>query len=361
MKKRTFYELRTIRSKTMALSKLAGGAIVLFYLVTEGLPVDRKISFWIWFVLLVTVIMTVDFLLGKLISKPLDRINDTAGQMARLDFTAHCDIRTRDEFGELSGSLNTMFSNLQNALDKLEKANARLEKDVEQEKMLLEQRKELTDSLSHEMKTPLGLIRAYAEGLNEEADPGKRQQYIDSILNATERMDHIIVSLLDLSALESGASKLTEERFEFIELVETITGRLILDTPDPAYRFQYGLPNEKIHVTADRQRIEQVLSNLIGNAKKYVLRGGVIRLTVSLDGDILLFSIYNDCASMTEEEIGKIWQKFYRCPDNKHEGSGLGLAIAAQILSMYQADYGARNVDKGVEFFFRFPVLIQNI
>ena len=186
MKRRKFYDFGTIRSKTMVLSKLAGGAIVLFYLVTEELPVGRELSFWIWFVLLVAVVMTVDYLLGKLISKPLGRINDTAGQMARLDHTAHCDVNTKDEFGELSRSLNTMFSNLQNALQKLEEANARLENDVEQERILLEQRKELTDSLSHEMKTPLGLIRAYAEGLNEETDPEKRQRYIDSILNATE-------------------------------------------------------------------------------------------------------------------------------------------------------------------------------
>lgn len=171
-------------------------------------------------------------------------------------------------------------------------------------------------------------------------------------------MDHIIVSLLDLSALESGASKLTEERFEFIELVETAAGRLILDAPESDYRFYYELPDEKVFVTADRQRMEQVLTNLIENAKKYVRRGGEIRLAVSLDRDELRFSVYNDCASMNDQDISKIWRKFYRCPDNKCEGSGLGLAIVDWILSKYQADYGVRNVDQGVEFFFRFPILL---
>ena len=358
MKKRTFYNLRTIRSKTMVLSKLAGGAIVLFYLITEELPVDRKLGFLIWFVLLVAVIMTVDFLLGRLISRPLGRINDTAGQMAGLDFSAHCDVRTRDEFGELSKSLNTMFSNLQNALYKLEGANARLEKDVENERRLLEQRKELTDSLSHEMKTPLGLIRAYAEGLSEETDPEKRQHYIASILNATERMDHMIVSLLDLSALESGAAKLNMERFEFIELVETAAGRLLLSTPKTDYHFRYVLPEEKVYVLADRQRMEQVLNNLIGNAKKYVQKEGEIRLTVSLEKGYLRFAVYNDCMPLNEQELEKIWDKFYRSPDNKHRGSGLGLAITAQILSMHQVEYGVSNVGEGVEFFFRFPILL---
>ena len=80
MKRGRFYDLGTVRSKTMALSKMSGGAIVLFYLITEEMPVNRDIGFWIWFVLLVGVIMAVDVLLGKLISAPLGRINETARQ-----------------------------------------------------------------------------------------------------------------------------------------------------------------------------------------------------------------------------------------------------------------------------------------
>ena len=123
-------------------------------------------------------------------------------------------------------------------------------------------------------------------------------------------------------------------------------------------RDYYELPDEKVFVTADRQRMEQGLTNLIENAKKYVRRGGEIRLAVNLDRDELRFSVYNDCASMNDQDISKIWRKFYRCPDNKCEGSGLGLAIVDWILSKYQADYGVRNVDQGVEFFFRFPILL---
>ena len=356
MKKRALYDLGTIRSKTMALSKLAGGVIVAFYLVMEKLPINEDISFWIWFGLLVAVIMTVDFLLGKMISRPLGRINAAARQMAELDFSAYCDIDTRDEFGELSQSLNTMFSNLQDALHRLEEANACLEKDVEYERILLEQRKELADSLSHEMKTPLGLIRAYTEGLEDEPEPEKRQRYIHSILRATERMDQMLVSLLDLSALESGAAILSEERFEFVELVETVAGRLLFDVPEADYGFSYELPDEKVYVSADRQRIEQVLDNLIGNAKKYVQTGGEIRLSVNCEKDYLHFAVFNQCAPLKEEEIARIWDKFYRSPAQKCKGSGLGLAIAAQILSMYHVDYGARNVAGGIEFFFYFLI-----
>ena len=90
--------------------------------------------------------------------------------MASLDFTARCRIDSNDEFGRLSQSLNTMSANLQDALQKLEHANTQLEKEVRRERLLQVQRKELTDNLSHQMKTPLGLIRAYTEGLKDEVD-----------------------------------------------------------------------------------------------------------------------------------------------------------------------------------------------
>ena len=365
MKRGRFYDLGTVRSKTMALSKMAGGAIVLFYLITEEMPVNRDIGFWIWFVLLVGVIMAVDVLLGKLISAPLGRINETARQMAELDFSAHCDVDTGDEFGELSQSLNRMFSNLHSALNQLEAANTRLEKDVEQERILLAQRKELADSLSHEMKTPLSLIRAYAEGISEETEDKKKKRYVKGILDAAGRMDDMLAALLDLSALEAGAVKLTEERFDFVELGETVAGRLLLDAPETDDFFgagglrpiRYELPDERVFVRADRQRMEQALNNLIGNAKKYVQAGGDIRLSVCCEKEFVHFAVFNQCLPLKDEELARIWDKFYRSPDNKSKGSGLGLAITAQILSMYHVDYGVQNVGGGVEFFFCFPMV----
>lgn len=101
----------------LLLSKLAGGIIVFFYVFTSELPTNRSIAFIIWFGLLVAVIIGVDAMLGRFISKPLDEINRTARQMAKLDFSAHCNIHAEDEFGELSQNLNTMFSNLGEALE----------------------------------------------------------------------------------------------------------------------------------------------------------------------------------------------------------------------------------------------------
>ena len=355
-KKKMPMGLNTVRKKVLMLSKLAGVVIVVFYLATSGLS-DKSAAFWIWFLLMAAAILGVDFLLGRMISEPLSEINDRAGQMAQLDFSARCDVHTGDEFENLSNNLNTMSENLQEALQNLETANKQLEKDVEKEKLLLAQRKELVDSLSHEMKTPLGLIRAYTEGLKEETDEEKKDQYVDAILSATERMDHMIVSLLDLSALEAGLAKVSEERFDFVELVETVAGRLLLDTPGSDYDLVYELPEEKVFVCADKQRLEQVLSNLIENAKKHVIPCGEIRLEVKCEETYLDFSVYNQGETIPDEEIPKIWEKFYRTKNSRQKGSGLGLAIVSQVLSIYQVPYGAVNREQGVEFYFHFPTI----
>lgn len=351
--------LNTVRKKVFLLSKLTGGIIILFYVFTSELPTNRSISFVIWLLLLIVVVTGVDIMLGHFISKPLNEINNIAGQMAELDFSAHCNIYSNDEFGELSQNLNTMFSNLKETFEKLETANMQLEKDIAQEHLLLTQRKELIDSLSHEMKTPLGIIRAYVEGLKEETDEQKKQQYMNVILAATDRINTMIVSLLDLSALEAGATKLVEERFDFIELVETVAGRLLIDTPNADYQFTYELPDEKTFIFADKYRIEQVLNNLILNAKNHTCNGDKIHISVSHFKNKLRFSIFNQGVPIPMQDIPKIWTKFYRgeSTQGKAAGSGLGLSIVAQILSIYHTDYGVQNLMDGVEFYFDFPII----
>ena len=159
-----WFRPNTVRKKVLLLSKLAGGMICLFYVFTSELQTSRSITFVIWLALLAAVIIGVDVMLGRFISKPLSEINHAAGQMAELDLSAHCSISTDDEFGELSQNLNAMFSNLREALDNLEAANRQLEKDMAREHLLLTQRKELVDNLYHEMKTPFVLSALMSRG-----------------------------------------------------------------------------------------------------------------------------------------------------------------------------------------------------
>ncbi|HBF6357649.1 TPA: HAMP domain-containing histidine kinase [Clostridioides difficile] len=351
------FGLYSVRKKVFLLSKLSGALIILFYLIVEEFSINSKFEFWIWFIILVIFIMSIDFLLGKFISEPITSINKSAKSMSQLDFSNPCTVNTNDEFGELSRSLNTMSTNLQKALSDLESANIQLEKDVNKERMLLEQRKELVDTISHEMKTPLGIIRAYTEGLMDEVDEEKKKNYMNVIIEETDRMNNMIVSLLDLSALEAGVSKLNPERFDFIEFVETVAGRLLIDIPDANFYFTYDLPEYEVFVVADKMRMEQVVENLIINAKKHVVYDGNLDLSITCENGLLLFEIYNDGRIIEQDEISKIWSKFYRSVQSQRTGgSGLGLAIVSQILVMQGLEYGVKNRDKGVEFYFMIPI-----
>lgn len=350
------FSLRTVRKKIVMLSKLAGIVLIFSYILSTRLPVSEDASFLIWLGFLMLLVLGIDFFMGRFITKPIDKLNASAKRMAGLDFSAPCNLVSTDEFGELSASLNTMAENLQQALVRLEDANTQLEKDVEKERLLLAERKELVDSLSHEMKTPLGIIRAYAEGLQDEMDEARKQKYAQVIVSEVERMNGLIVTLLDLSALESGAASLNVTRFDFVELMETVAGRLLIDAPDTNFELQYELPDQKVFVRTDQRRMEQVLSNLIVNARKNVCPGGVLQLELKVDSGMLHFSIYNQGRPIPESALPKIWTKFYRDSSAEYSGSGLGLSIVAQILSMQNLPYGAENRVDGVLFWFSIPV-----
>ncbi|MCI8514612.1 MAG: HAMP domain-containing histidine kinase [Lachnospiraceae bacterium] len=347
----------TIRKKIVLASKLAGAILVLSYALSTRLPLNSDVSLGIWFVFVIALICIIDLWMARCISEPVSELNDVARSMANLDFSRLCRITGRDEFGELSCSLNIMAENLQEAFRQLENANKKLEQDVKQKKRLLAEHKELTDNLSHEMKTPLGVIQAYAEGLQDETDDTKKQRYHEVIVAETERMSRLISTLLDLSALESGAAELRTEHFDFVELLETIAGRLLIDTPDADFDLQYELPELPVYVNTDKNRMEQVLNNLIVNAKRNVRPGGILKLSLKERGGMLNFSIYNQGSPIPQENLPKIWTKFYRDKNTKYSGSGLGLAIVAQILSMQHLRYGAANRQDGVVFYFSIPII----
>ena len=337
------FSLRTVRKKVVMLSKLAGVALIFSYILSTGLPVGEDVSFLIWLGFVFLLVLGIDFFMGRFITKPISKLNTAAKRMAGLDFSAPCDLVSTDEFGELSASLNTMADNLQQALARLENS--------------LSERRELVDSLSHEMKTPLGIIRAYAEGLQDETDEAKRQKYAQVIISEVERMNSLIVTLLDLSALESGAAQLNTTRFDLVELVETVAGRLLVDAPDTNFELEYELPEQKVFVRTDRRRMEQVLENFVVNARKNVSPGGALRLRLTADNETLHFSIFNQGRIIPENDLSKIWTKFYRNSNAGYSGSGLGLSIAAQILSMQNLPYGAENLVDGVQFYFSIPVV----
>ncbi len=120
----------TIRKKILLASKLIGVLLVVSYVLSAKLPINTDYSYMIWMVFVVALIFTVNLLMGRFISKPVDELNEAARHMAGLDFSHPCRVTSLDEFGELSKSLNLMAENLQLAFAVLEEVNAKLEQDV---------------------------------------------------------------------------------------------------------------------------------------------------------------------------------------------------------------------------------------
>lgn len=325
----SWFSIYPINKKIFMLSKILVGACILAYIVASAF--SGWISDLIFVFLLIVLILIWDMLLARIISSPIHEISKAAQRMADLDFSQPCKLNTKDELQTLGGNLNTTSANLQHALA---------------------QRKELTDTLSHELKTPLGVIRAYAEGLKD-AVPDKQIVYSQVIVEETEKMAEMINDLLDLSALEAGATTMKMEKFDLVELVETVAGREYVDTPSESFHLSYSLPDEPVYVMADQNRLRQVLHNFMGNAKKFVSKDGNIHIEVSILESLMQFSIYNDGPYLTDD----VWIKFHRDKSEiNRNGSGLGLAISAQILSMLGAEYGVHNKENGAQFYFTLPI-----
>lgn len=347
-------EFHSIQKKILLVSKLSGVSLGILFIIALKSPGDN-IALCGLLLLIVAIILVIDHYLKCFITKPLLKINEVTNKIANLDFSEMCNVTSKDEYGELSHNINKMSSNLQKVLRELEETNAQLEKDVYQKECLLAERKELVDNLSHEMKTPIGIIRAYAEGIENNDDLVIKEKYTKIIIEETERMSKLISTLIDLSSLESGAYTLRKERFEFVEFVETIAGRLLLDLPNCNYIFQYDLPENKVYIETDRRRMEQVVENLLLNARKNVKPNGILKLTVKDEKQNVIFRIFNQGKCIPENVVDKIWGKFYRTSETEYEGTGLGLAIVSQVLDMQNYTYGVDNKEDGVEFYFYLP------
>lgn len=289
---------------------------------------------------------------NKMLAKPLIKINNTVTKIAHLDFSVKCDVKSNDELGQLSKNLNLIS-------DKLNTTIITLEAELQEKEKLLKKQKELADILSHEMKTPLGIIKAYVEGLKDNISPEKQGEYIDTIVIETDRMNNLIVDLLTLSAMETGARPLHFTNFDLIELLEEVAGRLLIDLSQRNLDVLWDFPDEDLYINADREKMEQVLTNLISNANKYVSENGEIKLLVKKDLHDILIEIYNSGQQIPEDQISQIWERFYRIDqsrDKRTGGSGLGLATVAQILSMHGFTYGVKNEDTGVTFYIVIPI-----
>lgn len=290
------------------------------------------------------------------ITNPLLELAVLSKRMANLDFDARYTGSGKDEIGILGESFNIMSQKLETTISELKKANHQLQKDIEQKEKIENMRTEFLGNVSHELKTPIALIQGYAEGLKEgiSEDAESREFYCDVIMDEAGKMNHMVKNLLTLNQLEFGSGQLEVERFDVIRLIRGVLAscEILIQQAEATVDFVAG---DAVYVWADEFKAEQVFRNYLTNAIHHVAREKRIEIRVIPKGDIVRITVFNSGVPIPEEDIGKLWDKFYKV-DKAHTreygGNGIGLSIVKAIMESFHQQYGVCNYDNGVEFWF---------
>lgn len=296
--------------------------------------------------------------------KPIHEMAIAAKKMSQLDFDTRVTTKSNDEIGELGRSINSMSTELEATISELKTANAKLTKDIEEKIQIDEMRKEFLSHVSHELKTPIALIQGYAEGLKENIsdDPESRDFYCEVIMDEADKMNTMVKKLLALNELEFGTNQINFERFDLVELMRNINASsdILLQQGEVQLHFDFEKP---LYVWADEFMIEEVYTNYLTNAIHYAPAGGNVSVTMEPKGDLVRINVFNEGNPIPEDELSKIWIKFYKVDKartREYGGSGIGLSIVAATMKQHGREYGAYNKDNGVVFYFELEMAKQN-
>ncbi|MDE7004759.1 MAG: cell wall metabolism sensor histidine kinase WalK [Oscillospiraceae bacterium] len=222
--------------------------------------------------------------------------------------------------------------------------------DVTEQRRAEQQRKDFVANVSHELRTPLTNIKSYAETLADgvgELPPEMEQRFLGVILNESDRMTHILQDLLTLSRFDSGRSELRLTEFPFAQAVNDTYQAILMDAQNHAHTVELNLPDSLPQVRADRERVMQVMMNIVSNAIKYTPDGGRIVLSAGQDGDKVWMEVDDNGIGIPESDRGRIFERFYRVDKARSRqsgGTGLGLSIAQEIMKQHEG--GLYLVDK---------------
>ena len=214
--------------------------------------------------------------------------------------------------------------------------------DVTEQHKTEEMRREFVANVSHELRTPLTNIRSYAETLVDNAGelpPDTEKNFLGVILNESDRMTHIVQDLLTLSRFDSGRSELKLAPFSFSQAVEDVYNAVLMEAQRHGHtvnlHMQEGLPD----IVGDRERIMQVMMNVVSNSIKYTPDGGEIRISAGQWPGKVWMEVADNGIGIPAEDRGRIFERFYRVDKARSResgGTGLGLSIAKEIIDRHQ-------------------------
>jgi len=332
--------------------------------ITEASEVIKEFLFYL-FLGLIALSIILALIYSNFISKPLVTITKVANEMANLNFSVVCNTNRQDEIGILAHSLNTLSKNLHDSLLDLQHKNKKLEEDIEKERQLEKMRKEFTDNVSHELKTPIGIIEGYAEGIKDGIVTGENAHlYLETIIDEAKKMSVLVTNMLELSKLEAGTAKPNFEDFNINRLINKVLKIHKPDFEEHKFNVNFNSTNQYSYVYADPFQMEQVFTNLITNAIKYTPSGNDINVNIEEGLDRFKLSVQNMGTSIPEEEINKLFDKFYRIDKSRERtqrnSTGIGLSIVKNILELHHSEFNIHNIDNGVEFYFYLSKIVNN-
>lgn len=301
--------------------------------------------------------IVVAYIFSSYFTKPIMQLSELAKKMAAMDFDARYEGNDKGEIGILGESMNYMSSRLEQNIAQLKSANLELQRDIDKKVKIDQMRTEFLSNVSHELKTPIALIQGYAEGLKEGItdDPESMDFYCSVIMDEANKMNMMVKKLLTLNQIEFGDEELVMERFDIIELVSSVVNANELRAGQKGIKIIFNQADEHIDVWSDEYKIEEVITNYISNAINHCDFEKRIEVNVKKNGDNIRVSVFNTGKNIPEEDINNIWGKFYKVDKartREYGGNGIGLSIVKAIMDSYGKEYGVRNLDNGVEFWF---------
>lgn len=296
------------------------------------------------------------WMMSKKVTEPILELAEISKKMTDLDFNVKYQGKEDNEIGLLGRHMNQLSMTLEKTISELKTANNELTKDIEKKIRIDEMRSEFLSNVSHELKTPIALIQGYAEGLKEEIneDAESREFYCDVIMDEAGKMNTMVKKLLTLNELEFGNDVITMERFDIMELIRTYVQSAAILTQPNNIRVEIEEMGP-VFVWGDEFKTEEVFMNYFSNAINHCKGDRVISIRLRLEEEKVRVGIFNTGEPIPEESILKLWDKFYKVDKartREYGGSGVGLSIVKAIMDSMNQDYGVKNYNNGVEFWF---------
>ncbi len=288
-------------------------------------------------------------LCSRIMVKPVLEISRISKRMADLDMTWDCKINSADELGVLANSLNTMAKRLDAVMKELESANEQLRKDMEHITELSRQRRDFFAAASHELKTPITILKGQIEsmilGIGKYKDTGK---VLPELLKEVENMERLVKEILTISKIEmDGLARKAESvslSDTFIKVMETL-----LPLAQERQITVHSQLAEEVTVSGNAFLLEKAIHNILSNAVRHSSKGAEVFIHLTLSA----LTVTNTGISIPEEDLHALFTPFYRVEKSRNKstgGNGLGLYLVKTILELHGFRYRVENREMGVVF-----------